>query len=454
MCIAYTLRQHGIVMTQQEVRNRTKLWLAGAVCFGKTLHHWAAVSRLTPDSFIDQLRTTGWGTAVDACILANSLQVSCYIYDAEGTLLVSSPCSRSLFNMNFRLAGEHYTVVDDTNIEKAQRYVSSCYWYKTKVSSSWRLLTNLQSLLKRNGVIVPAAACNPIPSPFSSSSSPCSSHGSQSMAVKTPGILNSSLRHLLPWYSGGPLRAQTNTSAKRQFQLVGQGEDGHSIHIVMYVHDLAVQAANAPGQEEDQPSFEGSSCTLLFEDDDRPLVLTHLRHILDDFLSFANYYTSPQVIADRAARQSREPSPRPACCYYHIGSEDEGSEISDEYEYSHIGSIGCECRTSDEYESDYAPSSMDWSRCAEWNGSHLTQSVLSAFSTAFDVDDHDTTMGDVPPVGQRHHMSGHMFACYRRIPACAYCRAFEHLEEGPCGGTLPVLQWSMSSCHSSLWWIL
>eukprot|EP00971_Amphidinium_carterae_P076141 1503932-Amphidinium_carterae.1 len=67
MCAANILRQHGIVMSQQEVRNRTaKLWLAGAECFSGTLHHWDAVSRLSPDKFIDQLRTTGWGSAADA----------------------------------------------------------------------------------------------------------------------------------------------------------------------------------------------------------------------------------------------------------------------------------------------------------------------------------------------------------------------------------------------------
>eukprot|EP00971_Amphidinium_carterae_P131554 2605078-Amphidinium_carterae.1 len=121
MCMAFVLRQHGIDMSQQEVRNRTaKLWFAGAVCFGGTLHHWAAVSQLSPESFIEQLRTTGWGSAADACILANSLQASCYIYDSKGALLVSSPCSRSLFNMNLRLAGEHYTVVDEENIENPE----------------------------------------------------------------------------------------------------------------------------------------------------------------------------------------------------------------------------------------------------------------------------------------------------------------------------------------------
>eukprot|EP00971_Amphidinium_carterae_P160426 3180085-Amphidinium_carterae.3 len=159
MCVAFILRQHGIFMSQQQVRNRSaKLWLAGATCFGGSLAHWATVSNLSPESFIIQLRTNGWGSAADACILANSLQASCYIYDAKGTLLVSSPCSRCVFNMNFRLAGEHYTVVDNKNIEIAQRHLSSCYWYKTKTSSSWQRLRDLPSFLKSNGIAIPPLA--------------------------------------------------------------------------------------------------------------------------------------------------------------------------------------------------------------------------------------------------------------------------------------------------------
>eukprot|EP00971_Amphidinium_carterae_P075926 1500103-Amphidinium_carterae.1 len=50
MCAAYILRQHGIAMSQQQVRDRVaKLWLAGAECFGGSLHHWAAVRQLTPN---------------------------------------------------------------------------------------------------------------------------------------------------------------------------------------------------------------------------------------------------------------------------------------------------------------------------------------------------------------------------------------------------------------------
>eukprot|EP00971_Amphidinium_carterae_P032248 635354-Amphidinium_carterae.1 len=72
-------------MSQQQVRDRVaKLWLAGAECFGGSLHHWAAVRQLTSNSFIEQLRSTGWGSAADACLFANSLQASCYIYDHKG----------------------------------------------------------------------------------------------------------------------------------------------------------------------------------------------------------------------------------------------------------------------------------------------------------------------------------------------------------------------------------
>eukprot|EP00971_Amphidinium_carterae_P283081 5619868-Amphidinium_carterae.1 len=123
MCVSFVLRQHGITMSQQQVRDRTaKLWRAGASCFGGTLHHWAAVNQVTPDTYITQLCSSGWGSAADACIFANSLQASCYIYDSSGSLIVSSPCCRSLFNMNFRLAGEHYTVVNELFIEPAQRH--------------------------------------------------------------------------------------------------------------------------------------------------------------------------------------------------------------------------------------------------------------------------------------------------------------------------------------------
>eukprot|EP00971_Amphidinium_carterae_P217727 4322210-Amphidinium_carterae.1 len=155
MCASFVLRQHGIIMSQQQVRDRTaKLWRAGASCFGGTLHHWAAVNQVSPDTYITQLCSSGWGSAADACIFANSLQASCYIYDSRGSLIVSSPCSRSLFNMNFRLAGEHYTVVNEINIEQAQRHVAACYWYRTRVSSSWRLLHHLPSYLRSHGVAV------------------------------------------------------------------------------------------------------------------------------------------------------------------------------------------------------------------------------------------------------------------------------------------------------------
>eukprot|EP00971_Amphidinium_carterae_P189593 3763348-Amphidinium_carterae.2 len=94
MSVAFVLRQRGIFMSQQELRNRTaKLWSAGAECFSGSLAHWAAVSQMTNDCYITRLRTNGWGSAADACILANSLQASCYIYNANGALIVASPCS-------------------------------------------------------------------------------------------------------------------------------------------------------------------------------------------------------------------------------------------------------------------------------------------------------------------------------------------------------------------------
>eukprot|EP00971_Amphidinium_carterae_P206807 4103392-Amphidinium_carterae.1 len=133
-------------------------YVTAGACFGGSLPHWAA------------LRTTGWGTAADACILANSLQACCYIYDANGKLLVSSPCYCSLFSMRFKLSAGHYT---------------------TKASHSWKSLTHLPSLLNRSGVDVHSADWS---SPFSSFSS-------------------SSL-----WCSGGALRAQTDHTTERQFQ--------------------------------------------------------------------------------------------------------------------------------------------------------------------------------------------------------------------------------------------
>eukprot|EP00971_Amphidinium_carterae_P198969 3948415-Amphidinium_carterae.2 len=61
MCASFVLRQHGIIMSQQQVRDRTaKLWRAGASCFGGTLHHWAAVNQVSPDTYITQLCSSGW----------------------------------------------------------------------------------------------------------------------------------------------------------------------------------------------------------------------------------------------------------------------------------------------------------------------------------------------------------------------------------------------------------
>eukprot|EP00971_Amphidinium_carterae_P031539 621106-Amphidinium_carterae.1 len=156
MCVAFILRQHGIAMSQQQVRDRVaKLWLAGAECFGGSMHHWAAVRQMTPQVYLDQLRSIGWGSAADVCIFANSLHASCYIYDHNGDLLVSSPCSRSLFAMNLRLAGEHYTVVDEANIVHGQRHLHACYWFKSPSTRQWRLLKHLPSHLRACRLCVP-----------------------------------------------------------------------------------------------------------------------------------------------------------------------------------------------------------------------------------------------------------------------------------------------------------
>eukprot|EP00971_Amphidinium_carterae_P328741 6460784-Amphidinium_carterae.1 len=148
MCAAYILRQQGIAISQQQARDRVaKLWLAGAECFGGSLHHWASVRQMTPQDYLDQLRSTGWGSAADVCIFANSLLVSCYIYDHNGDLLVSSPCSRSWFALNLRLAGDHYTVVDEANIVHGQRHLQARYWFRSPSTRHWRMLKHLPSHL-------------------------------------------------------------------------------------------------------------------------------------------------------------------------------------------------------------------------------------------------------------------------------------------------------------------
>eukprot|EP00971_Amphidinium_carterae_P348141 6490346-Amphidinium_carterae.1 len=230
MCAAFILRQHGIAMSQQQVRDRVaKLWLAGAECFGGSLQHWAAVRQMTPQVYLDQLRSSGWGSAADACIFANSLHMSCYIYDHNGELLVSSPCSRSLFALNLRLAGDHYTVVDEKNICHGQRHLQARYWFRSPSTRQWRLLKHLPAFLRACRHYVPPQA--------SRTGSSCPSTSS------------------LP-SCGGAMRAQTQVNAERPFQIVGRGEDGLTPHIVQNVHDLAIYTAQAPADEEDQPYME------------------------------------------------------------------------------------------------------------------------------------------------------------------------------------------------------
>eukprot|EP00971_Amphidinium_carterae_P045796 901058-Amphidinium_carterae.1 len=404
MCAAFILLQRGIVMSQQEVRNRTaKLWLAGAACFGGSLQHWAAIRQLSPESFIAQLRTTGWGSAADACILAHSLQASCYIYDYKGDLLVSSPCSRSLFSMNLRLAGEHYTVVDEANINMAHRHLSACYKYCSHTGQSWQYLTHLASLLRVRA------------------------SGGHHRAFKnaTPSPLRSTFT-----CSGGAMRAQTQVTPLRQFQLVGRGEDGSTLHTVQNAHDLAIYIAHAPDPEEAQPDQEGFSRTLPLEGDDRPFILTRLRQLTVQLLSFATYRTKPEDIEDLGASQTRGSTPKPSCScsYFNIGSDagSEGEEF-DDCEYLPRSSSAWECPMPSEYEFDYDPSSMGRSLSAQWNGSQLTDSVLSPFHYAFDIDE------DEAHIEQYQTPGAYRFAHFMgRVPGCAYCRAHARMGEEPC----------------------
>eukprot|EP00971_Amphidinium_carterae_P346089 6487349-Amphidinium_carterae.1 len=211
-------------MSQQQVRDRTaKLWRAGASCFGGTLHHWAAVNQVSPDAYITQLCSSGWGSAADACIFANSLQASCYIYDSRGSLIVSSPCSRSLFNMNFRLAGEHYTVVNELYIEHAQRHAAACYWYRSRASSSWRLLHHLPSYLRSHRVPVAPMSDNETSTTCSSSSSRSnlSSKVSTSSPTCSVALLEMRLLQFQQLCAGGWLRRSSLCSTHSLVYLGG-----------------------------------------------------------------------------------------------------------------------------------------------------------------------------------------------------------------------------------------
>eukprot|EP00971_Amphidinium_carterae_P014457 285636-Amphidinium_carterae.2 len=69
----------------------------------------------------------------------------------------------------------------------------------------------------------------------------CRNHASQRLFVEEAHTMAEVPCQELSWYSGGALRAETCTSAVRQFQLVGLGEDGLSIHVLRNARDVAVQ---------------------------------------------------------------------------------------------------------------------------------------------------------------------------------------------------------------------
>eukprot|EP00971_Amphidinium_carterae_P233308 4630607-Amphidinium_carterae.1 len=50
--------------------------------------------------------------------------------------------------MNLRLAGDHYTVVNDANIDCAQRHLAARYWFRSPSTRHWQLLVHLPSHLR------------------------------------------------------------------------------------------------------------------------------------------------------------------------------------------------------------------------------------------------------------------------------------------------------------------
>eukprot|EP00971_Amphidinium_carterae_P119031 2358036-Amphidinium_carterae.1 len=366
MCAAYILRRHGIVMTQQQVRDRTaKLWLAGAECFGGSLHHWAAVRQLTSTSFIEQLRSTGWGSAADACIFANSLQASCYIYDHRDWLVTTIPLLMMLL----------LSVLNVTNM-LAIGFVLT----PLSIGDYSRIFLHIFVLV----------------------------------------VLVINLEH----------RELTQVTPTRQFQIVGRGEDGFTPHIVQNEHDLAIHAAHAPVPEEDQPAMEGYSCTLPLEDDDRLFILTRLRQLSVQLFAIARVGPHREGQEDLGDYQSRGTTPKPSCScsFYQIGSagasDGEEPHDYDSVDWDNIWNCSKPCAS--EYESDYDPSSMGRSLSAQWNGSQLTDAVLSPFDYAFDnVED------DVPAEPDYQHYP-YRFYFKGEVPGCAYCRAYARLGEEPC----------------------
>eukprot|EP00971_Amphidinium_carterae_P164163 3254322-Amphidinium_carterae.1 len=154
MSAAYILRQHGIVMSQQEVRNRTaKLWLAGAECFGGRRRNLASL---------------GCG---------------------------QSPAATS----TMPVGREHYTVVDERAI---------AYWYKTKASSDWRMLNDLSLFLRSNGIEVSPLATNATSSSCSTSFSRSSRdlRSSSCLPMCSTATLEMQLLAFQQFLAGGWLR--------------------------------------------------------------------------------------------------------------------------------------------------------------------------------------------------------------------------------------------------------
>eukprot|EP00971_Amphidinium_carterae_P106382 2107423-Amphidinium_carterae.1 len=226
------------------------------------------------------------------------------------------------------------------------------------------------------------------------------------------------------------MRVQTQVTPPRQFQIVGHGEDGSTPHVVQYEHDLPIHVAHAPVPEEDQPDMEGYSCTLPLEDDDRPFILTRLRQLTVQLLAITR--TAPPV-ADQeelGAYRSRGTTPQPSCScsFFQIGSahasDIEDSLDHDSVDWDNIWSCNKPCDS--EYESDYDASSMGRSLSAQWNGSQLTDSVLSPFDYAFDNVENF-------PVERELQDDPYRFAYFQgEVPDCEYCQSYVRLGEGPC----------------------
>eukprot|EP00971_Amphidinium_carterae_P107009 2119479-Amphidinium_carterae.1 len=156
----------------------------------------------------------------------------------------------------------------------------------------------------------------------------------------------------------GGMHAATDPNEVRQFQQVGWGADGQSTHILQNAHDLAIHIEGRGEPEEDAPQLEGFSCTIPLENDDRPNVMTALRKMLFDLLEICNCDRTPERNEEMGAYQSVEPTI---------------STVTTDTQEDHI--------------SDYDPTIQWASQIVEYDGTNLTQSVLSAFSTVFDEGD-------------------------------------------------------------------